>query len=213
VSAQTRSSRWLPAAIGGLAIVIALALVWLWARHMMAAKPTKVRQVPQVVQIIRPPPEEAPPPPPPPPPEKVEEPLPQDTPDPQPAADNAPEQLGLDADASAGGDAFGLVARKGGTDLVGTGTAIFGRYTTLLKDAILDKLSEDERLRSGSYSVTVRVWVASDGRIERVALMQASGKKDVDNEIQQQLTRLARVSEAPPIEMPQPVTLRIVSRG
>lgn len=212
MNAQRRPSRILPLAIGGLGILLAVLLVWFWAHSMLAAKPTQVRQVPQVVQIIRPPPPDVPPPPPPPP-DKVEEPLPQDAPEPQPAADNAPEQLGLDADASAGGDAFGLVARKGGADLVGTGTAIFGRYTSLLKDAILDKLSEDERIRRGSYSVVVRVWVAGDGRVERVALMQSSGRKELDSEIEQQLTRLAKVNESPPIEMPQPVTLKIVSRG
>jgi len=179
---------------------------------MLNAKPTKVRQVPQVVQLIRPPPLETPPPPPPPP-EKVEEPLPQDTPEPEPAADNAPEQLGLDADASAGGDAFGLVARKGGSDLVGTGTAVFGHYTSLLKDAILDTLSEDEKVRHGSYTVVVRVWVASDGHVQRVALAQSSGKHELDSQIEQALTRLARVKESPPLEMPQPVTLKIISRG
>jgi protein TonB len=179
---------------------------------MLSAKPTKARQVPQVVQLIRPPPVETPPSPPPPP-DKVEEPLPQDTPEPQPAADAAAEQLGLDADASAGGDAFGLLARRGGADLVGTGSAIFGRYTALLKDAILDKLSEDDKIRRGSYTVIVRVWVANDGRIERVGLAQSSGKRDLDAQIEQALTRLTRASEAPPIEMPQPVTLKIVSRG
>ena len=211
-SAQGRPSRWVPVAIGAVGILVAISAVWLWALHMMGQKTTTVREVPQVVQLIRPPPEALPPPPPPPP-EKVEEPLPKDQPDPSPTPDNAANQLGIDADASAGGDAFGLAARRGGADLLGTGTAIFGHYTALLKDAIQDKLSEDEKVRRGSYAVVVRVWVASDGSILRVALVQSSGRRELDTAIEQALARPTRVAEAPPLEMPQPVTLKIVSRG
>jgi len=177
----------------------------------MSTKPKSVREVPQIVQLIRPPPQEAPPPPPPPP-EKVEEPLPQDQPDPTPAPDAAPEQLGLDAEGTAGSDAFGLAARRGGADLLGTGNAIFGHYTSLLKDAIQDKLSEDERIRRGSYTVAVRIWLAGDGSVERAVLVQGTGKHDLDSAIEA-AARQVRVGETPPLEMPQPITLKIVSRG
>jgi protein TonB len=180
---------------------------------MLAQKPQVARQVPQVIQLIRPPPDVPPPPPPPSPPEKVDVPLPKDTPDPTPAPDNAPEQLGLDADGTAGSDAFGLAARSGGTDLIGTGSAIFGRYTLMLKDAIQSALSDDAKVHRGNYSVVVRVWVASDGMIERVALVQSSGKRELDAAIEQVLSRPTRVAEGPPLEMPQPVTLKIVSKG
>jgi len=210
VNAQSRPSRWAPFAISGVGILLALLLVLWWARYMMATKPKKAREVPQIVQLIRPPPQEAPPPPPPP--EKVEEPLPQDQPDPTPAPDQAPEQLGLDADASAGGDAFGLAARHGGADLLGTGSAIFGHYTSLLSGAIQDKLSENDKLRRGSYSVAMRIWVATDGSIERALVVQSTGKRDLDTAIEL-AARQVRLVEAPPLEMPQPITLRIVSRG
>ena len=209
MNAQRRPSRWVPLAMGGVGILVAVFLVIIWARHMMAQKPKKVREVPQIVQLIRPPPQVTPPPPPPPP-EKVEEPLPQDQPDPTP--DNAPEQLGLDAEGTAGGDAFGLAARHGGADLLGTGTAIFGHYTSLLKDAIQDRLSENEKVRHGSYSAAVRVWINSDGSVLRAVLVQSTGKRDLDSVIERE-ARLARVGEAPPLEMPQPITLKIVSRG
>jgi protein TonB len=209
VNAQRRPSRWVPLAMGGAGILVAVFLVVIWARHMMAQKPKKVREVPQIVQLVRPPPQVTPPPPPPPP-EKVEEPLPQDQPNPTP--DNAPEQLGLDAEGTAGGDAFGLAARHGGADLLGTGTAIFGHYTSLLKDAIQDRLSENEKVRHGSYSAAVRVWINSDGSVLRAVLVQSTGKRDLDSVIERE-ARLARVGEPPPLEMPQPITLKIVSRG
>ncbi len=215
MNAQRRPVRWVAPLISGLVILGALVGVFFWARHMMSQESTKSeRVVPQVLQLIRPPPPPPPPeepPPPPPPDEKIEEQLPQD--EPEAAQDDAPEQLGVDAEGTAGGDAFGLAARRGGTDLVGTGSAVFGRYTALIKDTILDKLSEDEKVRRGSYSVVVRLWLASDGRVERVALTQGSGKPDLDTSIKAALSRLSQLSEGPPVEMPQPVTLRIVSRG
>jgi protein TonB len=199
-------------AIAGGGMVVAILLVVWWARTMMGQKAKKPRDVPQVVQLIRPPPQEAPPPPPPPP-EKIEEPLPQDQPTPEQTPDTPSQQLGLDADASAGSDAFGLAARKGGADLVGTGTAIFGRYTAQLKDAIQDALSDDDKVRKGNYTVSVRVWVARDGSVERAQLVQSTGKRDVDRAIEQALTHVHRLAEPPPLEMPQPIVLRVVSKG
>jgi protein TonB len=170
--------------------------------------------VEQKVTMIRPPP---PPPPPPetPPPEKIEEPV--NPPEPQQApeqADNAPsEQLGLDADGAAGSDGFGLAARKGGRDLVGTGSGAFVWYTTLVKDSILQALTDDARVRKGAYQVSVRVWLGTDGRVERIKLAGTSGNRALDSAIEGALARLDKVREAPPLEMPQPITLRIVSRG
>lgn len=207
-------SRWLPLA-GGVLLVLAMIIgLVLLARGLMLGKPQKAqRQVAQVVQLLRPPPPVEPPPPPPPEEEeKIEEPEPQDAPEPE-AESAAAEQLGLDADGAAGGDGFGLAARRGGQDLVGKGSAMFVWYTTMLKETILDALSADETVRTGSYTVIVRLWLASDGRVERIALAQSTGRSSVDSAIERALTRVARVRDAPPLEMPQPVTLKIVSRG
>lgn len=199
--------------IGGSSIVVIVAvLLIVFVRHMLNSKhQSSTRQVAQVVKIIRPPPEALPPPPPPPP-EKLEQPIEQE---PQQAPqDAAPaESLGLDADASAGGDSFGLQARPGGRDLVGTGTGAFVWYTSMLKDSILQTLSDDDHVRKGSYQVNVRIWLTQDGRVERIKLASTSGNRDLDSAIEAALTRLQRVHEAPPLEMPQPITLRIVSRG
>lgn len=195
------------AALAGLAVFV----------HYMSSQPKSTnarREAPQIVQIVRPPPPPPDEPPPPPPPdEKIDEPLPQDTPDPEPADESPAEQLGLDAEGVAGSDGFGLAARRGGSDITGTGGAAFAWYTTLLKDAILERLSEDERVRKGNYRVTVRVWLADDGRVERTQLAESTGNHDVDDAIEHSLGRLGRLREAPPLEMPQPITLRIASRG
>jgi protein TonB len=83
----------------------------------------------------------------------------------------------------------------------------------MLKDSILNALSEDERVRKGNYRITVRVWVDGDGRVERTQLADSTGNRDLDSAIEHALGRIGRLREAPPLEMPQPVTLRIVSRG
>ena len=68
-------------------------------------------------------------------------------------------------------------------------------------------------MRSGSYSVLVRVWVKADGSIEKIRLTQSSGSRERDKAIEDALTRIDRVSQAPPADMPQPISLRIVSRA
>lgn len=200
--------RFTPAAAGTLIVaLVILGLIWV-IDSVLSKKPDQAtRQAVQIVKLIPPPPPELPPPPPPPP-EKIDTPLPKDTPDEKPnAAPNQP--LGLDADATAGGDAFGLAARKGGEGLIGSGAGAFAWYTTIVKNSVLDALSNDDRIRRGNYSVIVRVWLAADGSVKRVALSQSSGNRELDASIEHALGRMARISEAPPFEMPQPVTLKI----
>jgi protein TonB len=214
VSKQPSFKRFIPG-IAGVLIVICFTVGLIWfVREYFKKQDKPQRAQAQVVRLIRPPPPPDTPPPPPPPEEKIEQPLPQDSPEPTPTEDAPPaESLGLDAEGVAGADGFGLAARKGGRDLVGSGSAAFAWYTGMLKDSILDTLSGDERIRRGSYSVTVRVWLGNDGRVERIKLATTSGSRDLDSVIEQALEKLARVREAPPLEMPQPITLKIVSRG
>lgn len=198
--------------------VVALILVCgfvLFVQRMLLAKSAKPGRQVQIVQIIRPPP---PPPdqPPPPPPEKAEQPLPKDQPEPTPKDDEQapPAPLGLDAEGTAGDDAFGLAARKGGSDLLGgNGTAAFAWYTNRLKDAVVERLSSDSRIGSKKFSVSVRVWIDAEGRIKEVKLASTTGNRDLDQRIEAALSSLTRLSDAPPLEMPQPVNLKIVSHS
>jgi protein TonB len=167
----------------------------------------------QEIRIVRPPPPEELPPPPPPPPENVDVPEPEQQPDPVASNDPPPGDLGLDADGTAGGDAFGLVGRKGGRDLLGSGGSAFAWYAGLLKGEILDQLQEVKAARSGAYSVVIKIWVRSDGSVERVRLAQSTGDRERDSAIESALARIARISQGPPVDMPQPVSLKIVSRA
>lgn len=172
---------------------------------------------------------DTPPPPPPPPKEppkeqpkpdapkeiKVEQPKPVETP---PA-----EQLKMEGAAGDGPSAFASGAvnndYKGG-DLK-TGNTIgggpnkyqFAWYTDLLKNQIEDAMSKDKTLASGAYKVIVKVWVSSNGAIERFELASSSGKEDIDMLIKKQLEAMPKLSERPPGDMPQPVKLKVTARA
>jgi protein TonB len=200
--------------VGGLLLILLLMGGAAWFVHSMVSNQKKLPpHVVQNVTLIRPPP---PPdtPPPPPPPEKIDEPLPQDQPEPTPDQPPTPSpQLGLDAEGSAGGDSFGLAARPGGSDLVGTGGAVFAWYTGKLKSEVSDRLSSDAKLRGKKYSVAVRIWIEADGRIKDVRVTSGTGSNELDSAIAADLVSLGRLSESPPLEMPQPISLQIVSRS
>jgi periplasmic protein TonB len=211
-----KKTRYLPAIVLGLTVTTLGVGAFALVRSFLASAPSQPKPVVQVVQLIRPPPPppDLPPPPPPPPDEKVDVPDPQDKPDPTPSHEPPPgEQLGLDAEGSAGGDEFGLAARKGGRDLLATGGSAYAWYAGLLKDQIQDLLSGDKRAHNGEYSVIVRVWVRNDGSVDRVRIAQSSGNRERDQAIESALSRITRLSQAPPADMPEPISLRIVSRG
>jgi len=216
VNGRAQKFRFVPMLVmGGVVLLAVGGLIWL-VRDFLGDAPPAPKKVVQEVRIIRPPPPppDTPPPPPPPPEEEVDLPEPEPNPEPTPSDEPPPgEQLGLDADGSAGGDGFGLVARKGGRDLLASGGSAFTWYAGLLQKEILGQLQEDERVRKGNYSVRVRVWVRPDGTIERFGLVRSSGDRERDKAIEQALTRIGRVPQAPPADMPQPINLRIDSRA
>ncbi|WP_150047642.1 MULTISPECIES: TonB C-terminal domain-containing protein [Methylomonas] len=202
--------------IAGLVLAFILAVV-LVVRHFLEQQPEKAERKIQPITLLKPPP----PPPPPPkvekPPEpevkeKIEEPEPEQEPEPETPPDEAPARdLGLDADASAGSDGFGLVARKGGTGLFGGGNP-YAWYGNMLKTQIVNLLSGKDELRRKGYSAVVKLWLRQDGSVERVELSRGSNDADIDDLLQRQLAKLDKVAESPPPGMPQPVRLKISSR-
>src|SRR5262249_42865139 len=157
--------------------------------------PPPAKKVVQEIRVIRPPPPPPETPPPPPPPEeKVDLKQPEPEPDPTPSNEPPPsEQLGLDADGSAGSDGFGLAARKGGRDLLAVGGSAFTWYAGLLKSEIQDRLQDEQRARSGSYSVPVRAWVREDGTVERIELADSTGDRARDEAIRKALAKISRL--------------------
>ncbi len=174
-------------------------------------KPDK-KNVVQQITMIRPPPPPPEPPPPPPEPEieeeieeevieELEDAMPDEM-DSEPVGDN----LGLDAEGGAGSDGFGLVGRKGGRGIVG------GGYAGLIQRELTDLLIEDKELRRREYLFILKVWVDKFGKIERYDLNQKTGEKKEKHLLENALAKLEKLSEAPPLELPQPITLRIRSQ-
>src|SRR5208282_4123404 len=179
---------------------------------MMGAKKGKTTRQVQIVQIIRPPP---PPPdqPPPPPPEKTDVQLPNDEPEPVPDNTPAPadQPLGIDAEGSAGGDAFGLAARRGGSDLIGgTGSAPYAWYTNRMRDEIKDRLNAASCIKSAKGSLSTRVVVGADGRVKQIKLTTTTGNTRVDECVDKALASITSLGDAPPPGMPEAVNLRVV---
>lgn len=232
-----KSKRWLrylPVALG--ALLILLVAIGVYVFRDFFEKPVQSKKQVQQISVVQPPP---PPPPPPevkPPPEpevkeeKIEEPEPTPEPEPEPEPqDNSPppgEDLGVDSDGAAGSDAFGLVGKKGGRSLVGSGTGngngtgkiggggnafvYYGQQVgKLIQEGLLKSL--DEKTRQSSYSAVVNLWINPDGSIGRVELANSSGKADIDEQLKGALRGLKERFQTPPEKMPQPLKIRIRS--
>jgi periplasmic protein TonB len=203
-------------ALIGLSVTLIAGGTFALVRNFLNSPAGPPQKFVQEIHLIRPPPPppDLPPPPPPPPEEKVDVHEPEQKPDPTPSNEPPPgEQLGLDADGTAGGDAFGLLGNKGGRDLLASGGSAYVWYAGLLKNQILEQLNTDKQAHRGEYSVMVRVWVRSDGSIDHVRIVEGSGNRERDSAIESALMHMSRLAQAPPADMPEPISLRIVSRG
>lgn len=185
----------------------------------MLEKPVSSKKMVQQITLIQPPPpppkiEKAPEP-------EIEEEVkvnePEDTPEevPDPIADDTPmgEDLALDAEGVAGGDAFGLLGKKGGRDLIGSaGGNPFAWYAASIQGDILDFLSEDADIRKLQYSVKVSLWLDMSGRVKHTKLLSSTGDQKMDKRLKQALAKLEQLSDSPPEGLPQPVNILITSK-
>jgi hypothetical protein len=229
---NTRSPtrRW---ALRMLAIV-ALAAVLIAVRSGMERPSLRNdAQVPQRVALVDPPPARPPPAP--------EEPqaLPevQDLPDEgfledtasgaaTGAADDGPPaldgNLGLEGDAEAGFDAFGLRAKRGGRDIMldvrsGGGGRYSADAVTAFASRLATELEADLRavpgLRTADYEVRMRVWVDGAGRISKCEVLDTTGQPQIDSSLQHVMNRTTACAGPPPTDFPNPIVLLVRSRG
>ena len=107
-----------------------------------------------------------------------------------------------------------MVGNKGGRELIGgAGGSAYVWYAGVLKNDILSLLQDDPDIRKGSYAVSVKLWLRSDGTVERFRLAQSSGDLKRDKELERKLAELSRISQAPPAGTPQPITVEITTRS
>lgn len=218
---KQRFIKYLPVAIG-VALVLLIA-VGLYLVRDIFQKPVQNKKQVQQISVVQPPPPPPPPPEqkPPPPPEvkeeKIEEPKePEPEPEPEPQAEEPPpgEELGVDAQGGAGGDAFGLVGKKGGHGLIGgtgTGNGIIW-YGQQVQKELADELQRNlkDKARTTKYSAVVHLWIGPNGAVTRLELANSSGNAEVDEALKAALGKF-RPTRVPPENMPQPLKVRIRS--
>lgn len=180
----------------------------------------------QTIAVLRPPP----PPPPPKPEEKPPEPemkkeevkLPDPEPTPEQPSDQPPpsQDLGVDAQGGAGTDGFGLVGKPGGRDITtipeqtgGGGGSRFAFFATQVQNHLQEELLKQDRLRQSDYRAVVRIWLSARGSVERVELVDGTGNPDTDQILRSALLDIRPLKQPPPADMPQPIRLRLMSRG
>ena len=199
-------------------LVLGVAVWWLLFKDTASTR----RAVVQPPMLALPPP-----PPPPPPPEKPPEPetppeetvpepepLEQPTPaeEPTPTPDNT-DPVTMDADAQAGGDNFGIQSGSGGgssgVGRGGAGNASYGRYLGYLMQ---QAISRDARVKRLAFQLQVNVWLAPDGRLEKVELVRGSGNEEADVAVLEALRQIGKVDQMPPASLDFPARVLIQGR-
>jgi len=183
------------------------------------------KPVSEVVQLklITPPPL----PPPPPPPKiqetKVERLTPTPTPmmkadlTPKPPSNPTPSGPVTTAGPTGAGDSFGLQGGTGGgwggegNGDGGAGGSKYGLYELTLKNHIQSELRKRAELRKSNYQVGVELWLRPDGTPDRAVLIGTTGSEQLDRQVEIALSRMARMPQQPPADMPQPVVVQISS--
>lgn len=208
---------YLPIIIGAIILLVAIGVI-IHLISNMEDKPAKKERKIQAISLIKPPPPPPPPPkvekPPEPEVEKIQEKVEQEPEEIPDAAEPPPGDLGLDAEGSAGSDGFGLAARKGGNGLLGGGGGgdPYAWYGGIIKNDILDILSEKEELRRKGYTAVIKVWIELDGSVKRFELARGSNDAEIDELLNRLLGQYKKVNEPLPPGMEQPVKLKITSR-
>ncbi len=218
-----RGRRWIgKLALAAAAVGVMAGMTLLLMKYLEDA-PAKTPRAHNIALIKQPPP-----PPPPKPPEKPPEPpkvkeevkieQPKDIPkpdEPKPADEKpaSDKPLGLDADASAGADGFGLAANRGGRELLTTGGGGGGAYYSgLLQRQFFEAISRNRKVLKEEFRVVVKVWIGDDGRVEKADIVSGSGDPKFDDLIQLTLLEMKPLKDVPPKSM-RPMQLRLTNRS
>ncbi|HAG94281.1 MAG: TonB-dependent receptor [Pseudomonadales bacterium] len=174
---KKRFAKHLPLLVGALLVLLLVVVGYYLVSGLKdQGEPKKVIQQITVIKPPTPPPE--PPPPPEEEPEPVEEELEEEVPDdPEPLPDQPSDQpagddLGLDAEGVAGGDSFGLTARKGGRGLLSGGG--FGAY---LKQELNKAVTADAELRYLDYVAVVSLDLGENGQFNNIHIALEQGSQ------------------------------------
>jgi periplasmic protein TonB len=146
----------------------------------------------------------------------------QDVPDSKSDKNEPPpgDQLGLDAEGGAGGDAFGLVGRKGGRALVGSDPnggpqsllQRYAGYNRSIQDEI-HKVFARGNIPSGDLQTIVVLQLDDNGNLVKYRIYRSSGSEQMDSAVSRALGLIKRFNEPPPEGMPRVLRVEISSRA
>jgi protein TonB len=174
--------------------------------------PPKVKEKPpepevKKEELVEPEPEEAPP-------EPVEDQA-QDEPPPG-------EDLGVDAEGTAGSDGFGLKANKGGRALIGgsySDASMMRRYawyTRIIQEELRKRMKrymeDNGGIPDGNLKALVSIELNEFGKIVNYRLAGSSGDSKLDDAVLNAL-KIATISEPPPNGMPRVIKLKVSAKG
>jgi TonB family protein len=132
------------------------------------------------------------------------------------------DDLGLDAEGTAGSDGFGLRAKKGGRSILGGPHSDaflmrrFAWYTRIMQDELRKKVNQHMEqnggIPDGNLFATISIILDDAGKITSIEISRSSGSKIMDTAVKQSLM-LTRISEPPPPGMPKAIMLKISAKG
>ncbi|ATE60502.1 energy transducer TonB family protein [Thauera sinica] len=217
---QSALGRWLRIGGGALLLAAAVAALVFIVQGLGGEARGPARQVTKITVLDTPPP-----PPPPPPKEEPRREQPKESPKEikidQPKQVEQPqqaEQLKMEGQAGDGPSPFAagtvLNEYKGGEIGAGTGgnRMQFAFYTSVLQRHVQTSLVRRPEIKRLDYRVLVRIWLGGDGSIRKAELVDSTGSSGVDDALRAAFGALAPVPEAPPANLPQPITVRITNR-
>jgi len=93
----------------------------------------------------------------------------------------------------------------------GGGGSKWGWYAGQVQTRVADALRRNNKTKTASMKIQVRIWPDSTGRITRAKLDGTTGDSKLDEALQGVLNGL-QLQEPPPPGMPAPIVLRLTAR-
>lgn len=84
-------------------------------------------------------------------------------------------------------------------------------YSGIIQSDIQHALRKDAKTRNGAYSAGIKLWIDNPRTVRKTELFRSSGDQERDETIARVLEGM-QVSQAPPANTPQPVTVMITVR-
>lgn len=220
---ESQTSVWLKRIAIAFIGLLVLAAIGYGIKKLMSGGDTQHKKKITTIAL-----KDLPPPPPPPPPKEPPKEQPKDQPKevkevqaPKPVQAPPTEVLKMDGPAGDGPSAFAAGTPKedykgenlGDTKTIGSdGSAKYNWYKGILKNQILDFLEKEKNLKEGQYKMILKVWLKTNGDIERVEVTESDAEPEVQQTVKAVLNNMPAMREALPEGMPQPIKLRFGAR-